>query len=535
MSEDDRAELRKNIDNAIAALSERIRCLCSSRNTLAGINLLPPEVLSRVFLLVRDFAFERAPPARRILDWLQVTQVSQRWRQIAIDYSSLWTELSGCNEHLLQLFLSRSRVSPLSLFVHVYRQRTPLCPLVLQYLYRIQNLRILAKLGHWNYAVSDLCFPALELKELEISAEEAYHHNTLSWPPDLLGENAPQLRRLTIRSFPFLGHLPIFHGLTSFRLEEPIRRTPLSILLGALGQMPNLRSLTIKDRRDSAIPHNEVNVTNLPLPIIMHHLEDLTIHSFAFDKSLVLLNSLECPRSPTFEFVCRFYEPNLVLNSFPRLLQTLQRPYQNGMAPIYALQIGGSPGFNLVGMDTHRTVCHILLDCQARGGIPRDSMRNWIQHCHELPLTRVKSLELELERFDTSDVFKPFGDLQQLTIISLDNDQGGLIEFLLQNFDRHLDRIPEDEENEELRYVDLCSEGESWHDIAFPALEVIKLHRSSYDIRCHKFWVQALTARKRHGFGPRQIILAGACGIPAEMMGDIQNIVEVIQASSLGL
>ncbi|TFK64146.1 hypothetical protein BDN72DRAFT_774909, partial [Pluteus cervinus] len=143
MLSEGRDELRKNIDKEIAALFERIRCLYASRNALAPVNSLPAEVLSRIFLLIRNLSSNHGPYSMKYLDWLQITQVSQHWRQVAIEYASLWTQLPNlCNENFLQLFLARSRACPISIVMHITKNSLPPFRSALTSLFRIQNLQL---------------------------------------------------------------------------------------------------------------------------------------------------------------------------------------------------------------------------------------------------------------------------------------------------------------------------------------------------------------------------------------------------------
>jgi len=80
------------------------------RNTLVPISILPAEVLMRIFHFV---AFSEQP---YMLGWVDVTHVCQRWRQIALDDSTLWTHFSTAssrNKEWVAERLSRARNAPL--------------------------------------------------------------------------------------------------------------------------------------------------------------------------------------------------------------------------------------------------------------------------------------------------------------------------------------------------------------------------------------------------------------------------------------
>jgi len=65
-----------------------LHSLLLHRNALAPISLLPPEILARVFSLL---ALQEPPySSKQSLGWIRATHVCWHWRQVALDYSSLW-------------------------------------------------------------------------------------------------------------------------------------------------------------------------------------------------------------------------------------------------------------------------------------------------------------------------------------------------------------------------------------------------------------------------------------------------------------
>ncbi|KAI0796267.1 hypothetical protein BC629DRAFT_282088 [Irpex lacteus] len=101
-------------------------------NQRSRINCLPPEVLSRIFLHLRDpFVplpnpedFIEPPPAGR---WHRVNGACRHWRQVALDTTELWTTIRVCGRTMQRfderywscqwspLSLSRSGVLPLTI------------------------------------------------------------------------------------------------------------------------------------------------------------------------------------------------------------------------------------------------------------------------------------------------------------------------------------------------------------------------------------------------------------------------------------
>ncbi|TFK60308.1 hypothetical protein BDN72DRAFT_805774 [Pluteus cervinus] len=528
----DRDELRTKIDEEVAALSEHIRCLHTTRNTLAPVSSLPPEVLSRIFLLVRDSSANHGPSSRKYLEWLSITQICQLWRQIAIGCAALWTKIPPRNEKCLQLFLTRSRTCPLSLSIDITEYNLPFARLAMQSLPRIQGVHLHCfRSGNWNKIVPFLCYPAPELKELSVSCSDRDRPGVLSWPQDFL-RDAP-LRELTLSGFLFPDYQPAFHGLTLFCLTTIPCRTPTAILLGALAQMPNLRSLTVEDPNTSRVGTGDdreiSDDLSKSLPIILPHLEDITIHSPGeFEHVLQLFNALQFPKSPTLKIQCGFDEWEDISDSFPQLCQTLQETYQNGMTPFYTLTIGAdATGFKLIACDAQMHFSCVL-DIHCRDESLDDYLDHWVDACLDLPVTGLESVDLYgsgCPKFFSTGRYRRW---TQLRHVKVEDERGfDFIEVLLTDLERHCKLRTDLGDEDEVAYAETCCDGKSWNDSALPALEVITLHRSGYGDFYHNYCIQALIARKRHGYGPKKIIFSKCSGVTAKKVKDLQNIIEV--------
>src|SRR5712671_178684 len=85
--------------------------MLAQRNMLVPISILPAEILARIF----HFSASSEQPYSRSLGWIHVTHVCRRWRQIALDDSTLWTHFSTSprNKEWIAERLSRARNSPL--------------------------------------------------------------------------------------------------------------------------------------------------------------------------------------------------------------------------------------------------------------------------------------------------------------------------------------------------------------------------------------------------------------------------------------
>jgi F-box-like len=105
--------------SAISAVDKEVgaavQLLCSLRNALVPISILPPEVLARVFHFLS--LEERPCSGKQKLGWIRATHVCRFWRQVALGDSSLWARISGIptNLELISEMLARARNTPLDI------------------------------------------------------------------------------------------------------------------------------------------------------------------------------------------------------------------------------------------------------------------------------------------------------------------------------------------------------------------------------------------------------------------------------------
>ncbi|KAJ3509050.1 hypothetical protein NMY22_g16424 [Coprinellus aureogranulatus] len=105
------AELGR-INQRLQELAAETRVLRALYNSKMPIAHLPPEVLCEIFMylpLVEE-------PERETLSRFLVGQVCQRWRNIALECTELWSEISfDCSREVTQAMIARSGDSPISL------------------------------------------------------------------------------------------------------------------------------------------------------------------------------------------------------------------------------------------------------------------------------------------------------------------------------------------------------------------------------------------------------------------------------------
>ncbi|KAI0051988.1 hypothetical protein FA95DRAFT_1451575, partial [Auriscalpium vulgare] len=106
-----------------AALAARLLPGRQQHNNCLTIVRLPPEILTIIFMHVSppevrcDWA-DRVWVDESLADigWIAITHVCRRWRQVAIGYPLLWTNIDfSYGRAWTQAFLSRARSAPLSI------------------------------------------------------------------------------------------------------------------------------------------------------------------------------------------------------------------------------------------------------------------------------------------------------------------------------------------------------------------------------------------------------------------------------------
>src|SRR5712672_1138819 len=107
-----RAAALATVDQDIDAAKRLILSILTRRNMLIPISILPAEILARIFhFSVAGASFLRSNRP----GWVSVTHVCRRWRQIALDDSTLWTRFSTSprSRDWIAERLSRARNAPL--------------------------------------------------------------------------------------------------------------------------------------------------------------------------------------------------------------------------------------------------------------------------------------------------------------------------------------------------------------------------------------------------------------------------------------
>ncbi|KAI0718107.1 hypothetical protein C8Q72DRAFT_764666, partial [Fomitopsis betulina] len=104
---------------SIEALRERkarIHAINIELNAFAPISILPPEILSNIFLHIagRGSADPALWEPKAVGHWIYVTHVCTSWREVALQCATLWSHLNLSElPKVLEELLARSKDAPL--------------------------------------------------------------------------------------------------------------------------------------------------------------------------------------------------------------------------------------------------------------------------------------------------------------------------------------------------------------------------------------------------------------------------------------
>jgi len=294
------------------------------------MDFVPPEILSHIFritLQAGDVSISsRVGP-------LLVSQVSQRWRHVAISDSVLWatfkidispTTAAG-HSSIVKLWLDRSSCQPLSItvcmdpFSHMEGSTSKVMQDIFTVLTSVSTRWKNLNLSLPNYSQKfclGLCSahsPILESLSFKLgnwSADEASQINTLL-------QYAPTLQKLTWSNrsswaswdSPFDSGIEQlqapWHSLTSVCLDTWITYK------SAINILSYCHSIVHLDLRHFSYgPDTLGQVSSFEGTLIcLLHLESITIYQLKLDEGLsALLDRLNCPNLKAFHYTCGFVE-----------------------------------------------------------------------------------------------------------------------------------------------------------------------------------------------------------------------------------
>ncbi|KAJ8689658.1 hypothetical protein PTI98_012539 [Pleurotus ostreatus] len=301
----DATEVRRAIDEEIAeriALHEAsIRDLKTRRNAYSNTSILPPEVLSKIFLAAKD----GIPGVLKEASWMNVAGVCQEWRSIALASPRMWSSIDISKPNCALEFLKRSKSAPLRINcktrpLTITAANEEMVKSIIAEVSRIEELEISAiTQGEIIRFLSDAgSAPLLRHLRLEVSVMSPSQDPFLLSFIEMPFLRHLDLERINISEFPPLPHLThLAISLTSWSTMRP------SSLLSSLRCSPKLEEIDItglvRDSPGDSLPRVElpnlrhIALTSLDLEasVIFTHLEYPPSASVAFTSLSPLLKN----------------------------------------------------------------------------------------------------------------------------------------------------------------------------------------------------------------------------------------------------
>ncbi|THU87967.1 hypothetical protein K435DRAFT_782242, partial [Dendrothele bispora CBS 962.96] len=244
--------------------------LRTRRNLHAPISQLPPEILSAIFILVRDEMTIKSFNYRR-RSWTRVSYICRHWRKVALGCPALWSYLDFFALPALvpeMLLRSKSALLTIKLFSRRHLTKTTEAFYAsLQHLSRVQELSLTT--SNWDF----------EKWFCHANQSTPHLHKLKLWamfcgrelvvlPRDFLNGTAPCLSYLELRNFHLHWDSPLLKNLTTLKLSRSNSRSAFlptpEQLVEILSHMPDLEILELKNVLPSSKSSlSEVTLTRL--------------------------------------------------------------------------------------------------------------------------------------------------------------------------------------------------------------------------------------------------------------------------------
>ncbi|KAH9936666.1 uncharacterized protein B0H18DRAFT_328960 [Fomitopsis serialis] len=307
-------QTRKAIEDEIARYLNHVFDLRTRLNTFAPISVLPPEVLSEVFMRTAG-PYASLPWTTRPYEWIRISHVCRHWRNVALGCPALWGQLVVTTRHeWTEELLERAKKAPLYVTVDLrtapamssFRAGTvspkeESLALVLSHMSRVRSLSITTS-GERPLTAKTLqlldgpapCLESLTVRCGDVGrtspGEYDHIHHMLHHP------ETGRLRHLELQavslhwhktSLPHLTHLTISNKPHQFRTY-----VAPETMLAAIAQMHHLEELVIESALTVPADYNQVPMasTQASLP----NLWSLRI-SDTTPNTICLLNHLTTP------------------------------------------------------------------------------------------------------------------------------------------------------------------------------------------------------------------------------------------------
>ncbi|KAH8825432.1 hypothetical protein DL96DRAFT_1738469 [Flagelloscypha sp. PMI_526] len=271
---------RAKIDAELTKLRRKFQALTLvlhvKRNVFAPFANLPVEILSRIFLIIKDdFIYCHGPwPYSLDVAWWppQLTHVCAYWRNVALGYAQLWTDPPLASTHWTREMFARSKGASLNIFCdedffdndwnhYAYLRRLSNLWGMIGNCSRIRSLRISSEpfQGENLWALLNMLRnPAPMLESFHFVCVTSA---TSTFPEDLFSGSAPRLSKFELRGGTLTWASSLFQShITELVMGSYGSHTEcVGDILGALSCMSGC--LQLLDLRSSCIPA----VNSLPL------------------------------------------------------------------------------------------------------------------------------------------------------------------------------------------------------------------------------------------------------------------------------
>ncbi|PPR07153.1 hypothetical protein CVT24_010701 [Panaeolus cyanescens] len=339
--------------------NKRLIELRGQRNGQTSISFLPPELLREIFLYLRDewpsSIFETSSVPRVKFGWINVTHVCRFWREVALQYPQLWTQVDVGLANWAEMVLERSKGADISLEIlpNIETSAQRVLWDVLSQPHRLRQIKLYSRFNSKSLykeafeRLKDVAAP--RLRSLVIAGSCVDLPTILD--KNFLGGGTPRLRHLDVQGYFIPWTSPILSGLHVLNIQPTHNfGSHASDFLAALRRLPDLEELTLGRLPQDLESFDKKQVISFP------RLAKLTFEGSG-QEFIALLRHLRFPSTVSLQF-----KSNNIFqrNQIPDLLEALESSHslnvspsnncpsskrKTALGPIHALQFGYDPPF----------------------------------------------------------------------------------------------------------------------------------------------------------------------------------------------
>ena len=311
------------LEESIRSLEDSIRALKSRRNELSPISRLPAEILCNIFSL-RILCSPDSPES-----W-NFSQVSHRWRSLALSAPELWTNIPLSYPRWTREMLIRSKMAKLTIRSAIFIMDLKSIETIRSCLYemnRVEAIDITCRIPELalEEIFRDLPKSAPQLRTLRIDRRSpaAYLSVTaFSIHEDFLYDTE-RLQHVELFNCKISWNSRLLSGLTRLTLEVEDAKSSINQFLHALQRMPALTELRLKD----SIPDDPEGLSTYPV-VDLPCLRLLSISSRVGSLTTVL-HHITFPHSAILCLACK--ENQSVQINFSNFLSVLATKFLSSL------------------------------------------------------------------------------------------------------------------------------------------------------------------------------------------------------------